>query len=289
MRIGKNPNKFKQKEKNKQIILFVLTHIPHTSGYHKDRITICSLCINSMIKNAKTSEMDYEVLVWDNGSCIEWRNCLIARLNKNEINQIVFSPNIGKCEAIKKAFTIIDSPYIMYTDDDVLFYPDYLNREFELLINVPGVALVGGCPIKSMFNHAFANQIEWLQTQSNFQYSVSSNFPHNWQLDHLIGTEKNIDQYILLEKNIKTYKVQYKDYEFWMHGHHMQFFAKKDFILKHFPDCDNQFMRTGASRLNKAVDKAGLLQITTLARVCRHIGNVLDDSILNDAKKMQLI
>ena len=143
----------------------MLTHIPNKSGYHKDRIKVVKLSIESMFNNTKKSQLKHRIFIWDNGSCVEWRSSLNVLLNEGKINQIMFSPNIGKCEAIKRAFFIIDTPYVMYSDDDVLFYPNCLDKEFELLENIPNVVLVGGSPIKSMFN-TFLNQIKWLQTQS---------------------------------------------------------------------------------------------------------------------------
>ena len=74
-----------------------------------------------------------------------------------------------------------------------------------------------------------------------------------------------------------------------MHGHHMQFLAKRESVLKFLPDCNNKMMKTAASPWNKAIDAAGLLQITTSDRVCRHIGNILDESIIEDSRKMGLL
>ena len=69
MRKGQNPAKFVQNVTQPQrITIAVLNYIPFTSGFYAQTLDILKLCLGSIWEN---SDLPYDLLVFDNGSCQE--------------------------------------------------------------------------------------------------------------------------------------------------------------------------------------------------------------------------
>ena len=68
----------------------------------------------------------------------------------------------------------------------------------------------------------------------------------------------------------------------------MQFLARCKEVRKYLPKPTNRLM--GMMReWDVAMDNAGILQLATFERTCRHMGNVMDQNIINDAMEMELV
>ena len=72
MRVGTNPAKsLKKAPKPAPLTVVILTYIPYTSGYYRESLAVFQACLESLW--ASTTEMPFEVLVFDNGSGPETR------------------------------------------------------------------------------------------------------------------------------------------------------------------------------------------------------------------------
>jgi glycosyltransferase involved in cell wall biosynthesis len=292
-RIGKAPQRAEYYRRQiPRVTMFMITHIPNTAGYYKDHIRITELSMNSMITHAAKEGRYFDFLVWDNGSSHEWQARLMNMYLDGYISRVVFSDNVGKCSAMKHGLSMIQSEIVAYSDDDVLFYPDWLNKQLTLLDSIPKVASVSGSPVASLFNHF---KIQRKRYGTGYKLVTSTYNEENLLNDQWIEDDaicRGLTPELYMSVHGEDEQVMVKDsiseLEWWDHGHHMQFTGNREVLLKAMPDCENRLM--GRMReWNTQVQSGGYKQITTIDRTCRHMGNVLDNTIVQEAIQMGLV
>ncbi|MDZ4159902.1 MAG: hypothetical protein U1B80_08940, partial [Anaerolineaceae bacterium] len=75
MRIGQNPAKFvKDVAKPERITVAVLNYIPFLHGYFANMLEVLKTCLHSI---QTTSDLPYDLLVFDNASCDPVREFLV--------------------------------------------------------------------------------------------------------------------------------------------------------------------------------------------------------------------
>lgn len=293
-RLGMAPTRTQLNERlPRRVTMVMITHIPHLAGYYKDQVRITELSLQSMIKNAGEG-LVFDVLVFDQNSCIEWQSRLYSFLDSGYIDNIYFSGhNIGKLAAFHKINGMVDSEIVAFTDDDVLFYPDWLVSSLDLIDNFPA-DLVTGSPILTRFKW-YEKQLEHLKQIDTYKVEKLSweDYPKDWLEDDALGRGLTIEGYVDIIRNakegqIEPYKVFRGELGGWAVGHHMQFTAVRKHVFRHLPIPGRELM--GVMReWDVTMDTEGVIQLATEIRTCRHMGNVLDNSIVNDAIKMELV
>ena len=273
-RIGNNPFKNNVKVAHKpDISLCVVTHYT-TDPYHAHRMEVVRLCLDSLL--AGVDGINYELLVWDNQSTNEFR----TMLGGYRPSVFVQSVNIGAHNARHALVEMASAPIICMTDDDVLFSPNWLHLQLELLTTFPNVGLVSGTPQHTAFRAGITHTVNWAQNDKECKIRSGRLVPLDWEKDFCISVGKNWDKY---KSNpdfnaIQDVLIEYKNIYAWAHGHHMQFLAYRDviapFITRLPVLLDNKLL------FNIPVDSAGLLQLTTHSRTAVHIGNVIDPSVV---------
>jgi hypothetical protein len=89
MRKGINPVKQLQTvEKPQRVTAAVLNHIPFLDGFYADMLKVLDLSLTSLRENAG---MDFDLLVYDNGSCAEARDYLLTEFDKGVIQTLILS------------------------------------------------------------------------------------------------------------------------------------------------------------------------------------------------------
>ncbi len=119
---------------------------------------------------------------------------------------------------------------------------------------------------------------------------IGEEYPTRWVEDDALGRGIPFDRYLRMLKNNeeKPHIVTFDEIEAWAVGHHMQFTAHREEVMKYLPDPTNKLMGM-MKEWDNAMDHAGILQLATFERTCRHMGNVIDQSIVNDAIEMELV
>ena len=120
MRTGQNPSKSGiPAYKPKQIGIALLVYIPFLDGYFKHSLEILRFQIASLYENTKHQ---FDLLVFDNGSCSEVINTLSDLHDDRQIEWLVLSKhNLGKVGAWNWIFGSMPNELICYADSDVLF------------------------------------------------------------------------------------------------------------------------------------------------------------------------
>jgi cellulose synthase/poly-beta-1,6-N-acetylglucosamine synthase-like glycosyltransferase len=122
MRKGQNPAKFVQKVAQPQrITVAVLNYVPFLSGFYAQTLDILKLCLGSIWEN---SDLSYDLLVFDNGSCQEVVDYLTEAQDAGKIQYLILSEkNMGKGGAWNIMLQAAPGEIVAYTDNDAYFYP----------------------------------------------------------------------------------------------------------------------------------------------------------------------
>lgn len=278
MRIGQNPNRQSIVRLPAKTIAAVITHLPHMTGYHQQRFDVVRLCLESMRRFA--GEIAHEVLVWDNGSCEQFRMWLT---DVYKPNYLMLSRNIGKTNAVKSVFSIFPADTIIaMSDDDILFYPGWLEKQVALLDHFDA-ALVSGYPVRTAFRWGIEKTVE--RCRKIGVVEVGRFIPDEWERDFAISIGRDPSYHKGYTEHDVDYRVTYNGMTAYCTGHHCQFVAKPERIL---PAMDWSCQAMGSERgFDVKVDLLGL-RLCTTERLARHIGNILDEEIVAEIKKLGL-
>lgn len=275
MRVGNNPNRGKGADQYTPIVLTVVTHLPNMTGYHKNRLEVVQTCLQTMRDN---SGDDHTIIVWDNGSCEEFRTWA-REVYKPDV--FIQSTNIGKTLARHTLASMLPKDKIIsYCDDDILFYPNWLNPQVELLKTFPNVSAVTGYPVRTQFRWGTENTRRWGAECGKMQ---SGKFiPDEWERDFAISIGRDPDWHEKYTKNDLDYLVEYNGLKAYATAHHCQLIGRAETIAK---ACviDNEAMGD-EKPFDINLDKLGL-RLATTERLARHIGNVVDNDLRAEVSK----
>ena len=257
------------------VVLTVVTHLPNMLGYHAGRMEVIQACLNTMRDNAN---MKNTVIVWDNGSCADLRDWLQFEY-KPDI--LMLADNVGKTAARTSMIRMCPPGSIIgYSDDDILFSPNWLAPQMELLNHFPRVAAVTGYPVRTAFRWGVKNTLEW--ARANAKLEQGKFIPREWENDFCVSIGRDPEWHAESTKDDIDYRVTYNGKQAYCTAHHCQFIGFQDVLTKaaHYDG-----MAMGDEKVTDiALDNLGL-RLATTQRLTRHIGNVMDDAIKQEAEK----
>lgn len=265
MRVGLNPYRFKEVPAHfPDVLLTVITHLPHTEGYHAQRFEIVQECLETMRAGADGAP----VMVWDNGSCDLLRDWLTAHYKPE---YLILSPNIGKDSARAALVKMLPPGTIVsYSDDDMQFRAGWLAAHLELLRGFPNVGMVSGYPVRASFAWGKEKMLAWAEKHGKVEKGYF--IPDEWVRDYIISVGGKVDEATL--KHHWDYRITYNGRAAYATAQHCQFVG---YAGKLAPFLNYSALGSGDEHpLDNAIDAAGLLRLTTLERYARHMGNVRD-------------
>lgn len=271
MRTQWSPNKYATKlPAPPDVTLGVVTHVSN-DPYYEGRIEILRLCLDSMLRSVLG--INYELIIWDNGSTELWRE----KLAEYNPTVLVKSPNIGIGNAQISLAYIARGRILCITDDDVLFHPKWFAKQLKILKTYPKVGIVSGTPQRVAFRIAVSSNLEW--GKKNNTLKSYRGIPDEWEKDFCISTSRYYEAHAKATANELDYLLKYKGVKAWAHGHHMQFMGYANIIRGHIVARRDEVYVGDGRQINYSIDQAGLLNLTTFDRTAVHIGNVIDPSV----------
>lgn len=279
MRIGYNPNRKAKAQQYSGAVISAITHLPNMDGYHADRFEVIKMCLETMRQN--TGMDDCMVLIWDNGSCREFTDWLYKAYRPD---QLVLSPNVGKASARAGIIRMLPTNTIVgVSDDDMYFYPGWLRHSIEIFERFPNVGQVSAYPVRTQFRWGNSNTLAW--ASKNAKLETGRFIPEQWDRDFCTSIGREYDFHIPYTASDLDYRIRYKGVDAYAVAHHCQFMGRTD-RLAPFAIWDDECMGD-EKPFDNAIDRAGLLRLTTTHRLARHIGNVLDEDMTLDVKEKQ--
>lgn len=302
MRVGVNP--FKRDlgrgtaYEPKAITVGILTFTPFLTGYYAEKLEVLKICLQSLQAN---TTVPFDLLVVDNGSCEEAVQYLQELHQSGDIQYLLLSSeNLGVYGGTERIFHTAPGQIIAYSQDDIFFHPNWLERSLEVLDTFPDVGFVTGCPVRHSYNTAYSN----VATKIPKKYADISTHTDHWQVEFDIlyaeSTGEPPGEYIRRNRNKVVPLYERDGIKAFPLGAHFQFLICKKVALQTLPfpytghamGGTNNPQGLGFTDIFDAVlDGKGYAKYSTSEVCTEHMGNMLSVRVrelanrLKDSKK----
>lgn len=287
-RIGINPARGKFSDyRPARVTVAVLVYIPHLDGYFQGRLDVLKTVLTSLRLHTR---QPYDLFVFDNGSCSPVVDYLRAQRDTGEIDYLLLSDqNIGKIGAFKVMFHAVPGEIIAYCDDDIFFYPGWLEAHLAILEQFPQVGMVSGVPVRDASRHAM-HTLESLagRPQSELTLTRERRIPDDWEMDWAASTGRQPEAHLAETASHLDWVLHRGETEAIGGANHFQFVTPKQVILQALPADWSGKLMGHMVELDEAVDALGYLRLSTTQRYTRHLGNVLGPQVLQELEQFGL-
>ncbi|MBW8012570.1 MAG: glycosyltransferase family 2 protein [Chloroflexi bacterium] len=287
-RFGSNPaRKQKSKYHPARVTVVVLSYIPHLEGYFRQRLDVLKLSLTSLLENTKTP---FDLLVFDNGSCIEAVTFLQKLHKTGEIQYLIQSKkNIGNMGALKIAFNAAPGEIIAYSDDDIFFSQGWLSSQLEILDKFPQTGMVSGSPLRNAASFAMESHRKIAADgELNILMEYGRHIPDEWETEWAFSTGRDPEEHLNATKDQQDMLLTYNGVLAIGGANHFQFSGLKKILLAHLPTFWPEDLMYDMVQFDNAVDAAGFLRLSTPERFTRHIGNVIGSALQADINKLDI-
>ncbi len=287
-RIGSNPARQKTSDyRPARVTIAILTFIPELKGYFSQRFDVLKLTVDSIISN---TSMPYDLIVFDNGSCGPVVDYLRDLRDTGTLDYLMLSTrNIGKVGALKLLFKSAPGDIIAFSDDDILFYPGWLEAHLKVMEIFPNVGMVSGLPVRNASERASETLKKYIADEPpGLNVSHQRRIPDDWETDWAVSTGRAPEKHLKATRDNQDLILKLNHVEVLGSANHFQFVSPKEVLVNALtPEWGGQLMGQMVE-LDEAVDHQGCLRLSTLERYTRHIGNTISPQLAKDVKDMGL-
>ena len=279
MRIGQNPAKFvKDVVKPARVTVAVLNHIPFLSGFYAEMDQVLKTCLQAIYQTS--GNIDFDLLVFDNGSCPEIKTYLLNEQAEGRIQYLIFSEkNLGKGGAWNMVLDGAPGEIIAYTDNDCLFKPDWLEKSLKILETYPNAGMVTARPFRTNPDF-YSNTLKWAEGTNDVlcEHGQLVDFEVFREFDlSLSQTEDEIKQHY---DSTEDHRLTYKGVKAFAGASHWQFTSYKRVLQEFLPFSMDRPMGQ-VKQLDMHMNEKGYLRLMTEEPLAMNMSNTL----LNAAKE----
>lgn len=277
-----------------RVTVAILTYLPSLDGYFAQRLEVLKLSLASL--KAHTS-LPHDLFIFDNGSCEPAVEYLSGLKSAGQVDYLLLSQrNIGKIDALRVLFNAAPGELIAYADDDILFYPGWLQASLEVLDAFPQAGMVSGAPLRGGSSHAM-HALEALVSAGSpgFEARRERLISDDWERDWALSTGRDPEAHLAetrdqLDLVLRSARPGSSGYVEAVGGaNHFQYLAPKQTLLKSLPSAWTGRLMGWMIELDEAVDRLGCLRLSTTQRFTRHLGNSLSPQVIQEAIQMGLL
>lgn len=287
-RVGINPARGKVSSYTpKRVTVALLTYLPHLEGYFRSRFDILKLSLASLFTN---TSLPYDLLVFDNGSCASVVEYLTRLKSEGRIDFLLLSgTNIGKIGAFRLLFGAAPGDVVAYADDDIFYYPGWLEAHLEILDTYPKVGMVSGSPVRDAADRARSSLYRFIdENRGGLSVSQERRIPDTWEIDWAVSVGRDPQAYLESTLDQPDLILNFRGVEAFGSASHFQFVAPKEVICRAIPDEWSGRLMGDMIRLDEAVDGLGYLRLSTVERTTRHLGNTISPDLVEEARSVGL-
>lgn len=263
----------------------VLTYIPELEGFYRHRMSVLQVCLESLLAN---TEVPFDLLVFDNGSCAEVVDYLQSLKDAGEIDMLLLSAkNLGKIGALQLMFQAAPGELIAYCDDDILFYPGWLEAQLAVYEAFPNAGLVSGAPVRNAVHHASDSNRAFIESDfPGLQVSEGRWIPETWERDWAISTGRDPEKYLEETCDQPDMRLTLNCVDAYPAANHFQYLAPRRVLLEAMPEDWTGKLMGHMIEFEEAIDRQGVLRLSTTERYVRHIGNVVSPELAEEVGGM---
>jgi glycosyltransferase involved in cell wall biosynthesis len=270
MRVGQNPVKAIERIAPPALVTaVVINYIPFLSGYYAHSLDLLKLCLGSL---RKTTKDEADLMVFDNGSCVEVRDFLLGEQLADNIHYLTLSErNLGKPAAWNFAFAAAPGEFVAYVDSDVFFYDGWLQASLDAFMAFPQVGMITAMPILTPQKYSTAT-LKWAKKQRGVKVERGQLLPWEdfWRHARSLGdTEEDARRFYAENPMVR---LSFKGKRYYAGAAHFQFTARKSVLQEVLPIPADRPM--GRVRLlDEAINAEGYLRLSTEKWYVQHLGN----------------
>jgi glycosyltransferase involved in cell wall biosynthesis len=272
MRKGQNPVKqLSTVAKPERITAAVLNHIPFLEGFYSEMDKVLERSLSSLRKSAG---LPCDLLVFDNGSCAEIRNYLVAEFAKGNIQYLLLSDrNMGKGGAWNIMLQAAPGEIIAYADNDVLYSSGWLKESVHVLETFPNVGMVTSRPFHTL-PELYQSTLKWASKTRGVKIEKGNFIEMDWIRDFLLSVGRTPKE-IELDLQQEEVRISYRGVKSYAGASHWQFLGWKK-NLQEFLPIDLSKPLGQVLRLDKEMDKQGYLRLMTSQPYTMNMSNSLE-------------
>ncbi|MBT7188674.1 MAG: glycosyltransferase family 2 protein [Anaerolineae bacterium] len=270
MRKGQNPAKsVKTVAKPERITVAVLTYLPFLSGFYEEGLDVLKASLESMRKDAG---LPFDLMIFDNGSCVEARDYLIAEKEAGRIQYLLLSEkNLGKGGAWNMILAGAPGEIIAYADSDILYYPKWLSRSVEILETFPNVGMVTARPFRTP-PAFYSSTVEW--AQKNASCEEKQFIPWETFLEFNLSLGQSEEDNVKVYEETRDWKIVHNNVTAIAGASHWQFAAYKS-TLQQFLPFDMSRPMGQVRQLDERMNEKGLLRLMVSDPLVMNLSNTL--------------
>jgi glycosyltransferase involved in cell wall biosynthesis len=271
MRIGQNPAKsVKEVAVPKRVTVAVLSYIPFLSGFYAQTLDVLRLCLGSIWEG--TTDVAYDLMVFDNGSCKEAIDFLMEAKSQGKIQYLILSEkNLGKGGAWNIMLAGAPGEIIAYADSDVLFYPGWLSHSIQILETYPAVGMVTSRPFRTPEQYS-SHTIEWAKNTPEAGYQVGSFLSWEDFSSFVLSLGTSEEQARTWYRDDHDLRVNYHGVPAQIGASHWQFVAWKETLQKFLP-FDMSRPMGQVRQLDERMNAAGFLRLMVAEPLAQNMSN----------------
>jgi glycosyltransferase involved in cell wall biosynthesis len=286
MRTGQNPSKSGiPAYQPKRLGIALLVYIPFLEGYFKHSLDILKFQIASLYNN---TEQQFDLLVFDNGSCSEVIDVLGKLQDNNYIEWLVLSQhNLGKVGAWNWMFGSMPNDLICYADSDVLFRRGWLEASLEIINTFPKVGMVSAQPTFHDVLDGGAKAHLSLVEDKNFlfgEYNPEFEIVEEYCLG--IGANDELTAHFH-DLTLQTITNLRDNTNAVIGATHMQFIIPKEVARQMVPfPVSKGLFREETMALDRKIDHLEYLHLSSKNNYVMHMGNTLNEYLLEEVREL---
>ena len=286
-RVGINPARNRVSSYHPaRVTVAVLAYVPYLQGYWQNRLDVLRLCLASLVRHTTAP---YDLLIFDNGSCAEAKEFLRELQEQGAIRYLITAhENIGKSGALKIMFAAAPGQVIAYSDDDIFFYPGWLEAHLRLLDGYPSVGMVSGCAVRTLFDHGTKSNLHLAETDPEAHLTHGKRIPLEWEIEWAESYGRDVAEHRQALEKMEDLSLEYRGLEAFAIANHNQFVTPRSVVLRALPEAWSGRLMGEMNELDSAIDNLGFLRLSTIERTTKHIGNVVSPAMAEEAGRYSI-
>lgn len=284
-RIGMNPaRKGKISFQPQEVSVGMLTYIPGFEGYFQHRLEVLKVSINSLLVN---TEIPFDFFILDNGSCSQVVSYLLELNEAEKVDVLLLSTrNLGVEGGMRILSSVVPGRYFAFSNDDVYYYPGWLQKHLEILRNFPDVGMVSGTPVGYSSEDANKSVQDFISRKPEGLKVSQRERIRTWEKDWAESTGRDVEIHLRsISKSPQTI-LEFSGTKAIESATHFQFVSPSDVIPQAFSPVWEENLMDGMIEMDQRVDSMGYLRLSTPERVTRHIGNSITGEFITFAEKL---